>query len=186
MYNNSDFLNDIPYDKRIFIINGTGGVGKDTFVKIVNSYIPSSNYSSVHQIKHVASLLGWNGEKDNKSRRFLSDLKILSSNYNDYPYLDIIERIHHFIFSMYETDEILFIHIREPEEICRVVDFCESNNIKVDTILVTNYKPSYFGNEADDNIYQFNYDYIVDNSGSLSDLCEEAEKFFNFFKIDFK
>ena len=187
MYSNSNFLIDTPYDKRIFIINGVGGVGKDTFVEMVNGYVPCSNYSSVHQIKYVAGLLGWNGEKDDKSRKFLSDLKILASNYNDSPYLDVIDRLHHFIFSMYETDEILFIHIREPEEICRVVDFCESNNIKVNTVLITNHNTfqSYFGNEADDNVFKFNYDYVVNNNGSLSDLCEEAKKFLNFFKFDF-
>lgn len=72
--------------KQIFVINGTGGAGKDTFVKMVSrqmdkmsNYAAVINVSSVDRIKEAAKIIGWNGGKEEKDRKFLSDLKELSS-----------------------------------------------------------------------------------------------------------
>ena len=62
--------------KEIVVINGSVGVGKDTFVQFCAEYAPIMNISSVDKVKEAAKVLaGWNGEKDEKSRKFLSDLK---------------------------------------------------------------------------------------------------------------
>ena len=61
---------------KIIVINGRGGVGKDEFIKWcreANNDIYS--VSSVDYVKEIARLIGWNGEKDVKGRKFLSDLK---------------------------------------------------------------------------------------------------------------
>ena len=110
----------INSNKKIFIINGKGGSGKDTFVENVDKYVPTDNYSSIESIKQVAELLGWDGGKSDKDRKFLSDLKKLSSDYNDMPYTDILHYISCFLTSMYNEDELLFVHIREPKEIEKV------------------------------------------------------------------
>lgn len=175
-------------EKQVFIINGKGGVGKDTFVKMVNGYIGSVNYSSVDYIKYIASKMGWNGEKDAKSRKFLSDLKQLSTEYNDMPYRDILEYISFFFNSMYSDEVLLFLHIREPQEIQRVLDFCYKHDIKAHSVLVKNDKIEHieYGNIADDNVTDnIDYDFVVDNSGSLDDLDNEARIFLNHFKIEF-
>ena len=173
-------------EKQVFIINGKGSVGKDTFVKMVNDYIPSATYSSVDETKYIASLMGWDGRKDTKSRKFLSDLKQLSSEYNDKPYLDVLERINFFFNSMYEEDTLLFVHIREPKEIQRVVDFYDSRDVKINTVLIRNDKLEHvkYGNMADDNVTNgIDYDYVVDNSGSLDDLKQMAFIFLDYFNI---
>lgn len=73
--------------KEIVVINGSGGVGKDTFVQFCGEYAPIMNISSVDKVKEAAKVLaGWNGEKDEKSRKFLSDLKELGIEYNDAPF----------------------------------------------------------------------------------------------------
>ena len=54
--------------KPVFIINGSGGSGKDSFCKFCSQYLSVYNISSVDTIKEVAKILGWNGEKDEKSR----------------------------------------------------------------------------------------------------------------------
>ena len=81
--------------KHIFIINGSGGVGKDTFCSMVNeiSINRSYSYSSVTKIKEIASELGWEGKKTEKDRKFLSDLKDLSTKYNDLPFRQICKQI---------------------------------------------------------------------------------------------
>ena len=57
-------------DKNIVIINGTGGAGKDTFVSFCSEFVKVLNVSSVDKVKEAAKILvGWNGEKDEVSRK---------------------------------------------------------------------------------------------------------------------
>lgn len=157
--------------KNIIIINGYGGSGKDTFVDLVSKYNKVYNFSSVDKVKEIAKIIGWNGEKDEKSRKFLSDLKKLTSDYNDMPFNSIKEAINKF----YSSDkEIMFIHIREPEEIKRVVNefnaktlFIKRDNIKKIT-----------SNDSDASVENYNYDYIINNT-SLEALEEKAKSFNN-------
>ena len=103
--------------KKVFIINGSGGVGKDTFVDFVSKYVSVKNVSSVDEVKHFAFMLGWNGEKDEKGRKLLSDLKDLLTEYDDRPFEYLKRSVEEFKNSRY--DEFCFLHIREPEEIQR-------------------------------------------------------------------
>ena len=172
-------------DKKVFVINGKGGSGKDTFVENVNKYIPSDNYSSIEYIRRIASLLGWDGSKSDKNRKFLSDLKMLSTEYNDMPFQDMIQYINHFLISMYNTNELLFVHIREPKEIKRLVEFCENINIDIHTVYIHNSKliSRTYNNDADDNTEDYAYDYIVDNSSDLEHLDCEVRDFIKYFEI---
>ena len=50
--------------RKIIIINGGAGVGKDTFVRLCQNIDPTiQNLSSVDYIREVAHELGWSGEK---------------------------------------------------------------------------------------------------------------------------
>ena len=73
-------------DKKIIVINGTGGSGKDTFISYCENYTKVFNFSSIDIIKEIASTMGWNGGKTEKDRKFLADLKALATDYNDLPY----------------------------------------------------------------------------------------------------
>lgn len=70
-------------EKQIVIINGTGGSGKDTFVQFCSKYNKVMNFSSIDKVKEIARLIGWDGKKTEKDRKFLSDLKKLTTEYND-------------------------------------------------------------------------------------------------------
>ena len=158
--------------KKIFVINGMAQSGKDTFISMVARKIAVKNYSSVMYIKEVALSLGWNGNKDECSRKFLSDLKRLSSEYNDFPYRKIGETIEEFYED--EINEVLFIHIREPEEITRIkIDYPE-----IQTILIVNRNVGHItSNESDANVYNYEYDIVYHNEGTLRDLQQVADKF---------
>ena len=105
-------------NKQVIIINGTGGSGKDTFVEFCAKYAKVVNISSVDLVKDAAKILvGWNGEKDEKSRKLLVDLKQLSIEYNDAPTKYIQEQYDKFINT---NSDYLFIHIREISEICKI------------------------------------------------------------------
>lgn len=192
--------------KQVFIINGSGGVGKDSFVKLVGKamdiwyslygeqnretihglFTPCGcdidpynfvwNYSSVHKVKDIAQCYGgWRGGKTEKDRKFLSDLKLLFTDYNDMPFESMKEVVKE--FKKDKDAMILFLHIREPEEIARARR--EFNAI---TVLVTrNSVPQIHSNMADNNVLKYKYDITINNSGSKRQLFEEAWKFvYNF------
>lgn len=157
-------------EKQIFVINGTGGSGKDTFVELVSKYAKVYNISSVDKIKEIARYCGWEGKKEEKDRKFLSDLKLLLTNYSDLPYLDIQNKIKKF----YENDaEIMFIHIREPFEIDRIV---KNNGAKTILIKRKNLE-NISSNSSDLNVDEYNYDYYINNDGTLEEFEQKAVDF---------
>lgn len=158
--------------KKIVIINGCGGVGKDTFVEFCRDFTDVRNISSVDKVKEAAKILvGWNGEKDDKSRKFLSDLKQMSVDYNDYPAIYIKEQAED--FEKNEEENIMFIHIREISEIEKV-----KNMVGAKTLLITNNRVEKINtNKSDANVENFKYDYYIENNGTLEELKEKAEKF---------
>lgn len=158
-------------NKQVIIINGTGGSGKDTFVEFCSEFAKVTNISSVDKVKEAAKILvGWNGEKDEKSRKLLVDLKQLSIEYNNAPTKYIKEEYDNFTKS---NSEYLFIHIREIEEIEKV-----KNLLNAKTLLIRNPRVALItSNNSDGNVYNYNYDYIIENDGTLEDLKEKAKKF---------
>lgn len=156
-------------EKKIIVINGTGGSGKDTFVSYCEKYCKIYNFSSIDKIKEIATIMGWDGGKTEKDRKFLADLKALATNYNDLPFNCIKESINEFYDS---NSDIMFIHIREPKEIKRVVD--EYNALSL-LIKRKNYE-LIKSNTSDANVENYDYDYIVENE-TLDKLDENAKKF---------
>ncbi len=162
--------------KQIIVINGSGGVGKDTFVEFCQKYCKIKNISSVDKVKEAARVLtGWNGSKDEKSRKLLVDLKQLGIQYNDAPFKYIVESAEEF---QKTEDEIMFVHIREIEEIEKVK---KATNAK--TLLVTNKNvPIITSNESDKNVMNYQYDFYIKNDGTLEDLDMVAKKFISSFR----
>lgn len=152
-------------NKQIIIINGSGGVGKDTFVDFCSNYTIVRNISAVNMIKEAAKIIGWNGGKTEKDRKFLSDLKIMTDEYNDHSY----EYIRQSILLFREADRhsrILFIHMREPKDIERVV-----KDFGALTLLITNKNVvGISSNMADANVEKYTYDYIINNDYGLEEL----------------
>lgn len=151
--------------KKVIVINGKGGSGKDTMCEIANKKYSVMNISAITPIKHAASLIGWNGEKTDAARKFLADLKELSVAYNDFPNRYLIAQYEDFLKSQHQ---ILFVHIRESDQIVR---FISSIDGPVSTLLIR--RPgqvSSYGNSADDNVESFDYDHIYVNSKPLTEV----------------
>lgn len=163
-------------EKTVIVINGAGGVGKDTLCEFAQKHFKVMNISSITPIKEIAAMCGWNGEKDDKARKFLSDLKALSIEYNDYPTLWATKKYSEFLDSDFE---IMFVHIREASEI---IKFVKATGKKAKTLLVRGgerMKKASYGNASDDEVENYSYDYYFVNDKTL----EEAEiDFVNFLK----
>ena len=95
--------------KKVIVINGRGGVGKDTLCEFAAKRYKVMNISSITPIKELAMQIGRDGAKDLRSRKFLSDLKQLTSEYNDYPNNYLLRKCREFEKSEYE---LLFVHSR--------------------------------------------------------------------------
>lgn len=173
-------------DKHIFIINGSGGVGKDTFVELVSIEVNDIlkkfhtviNFSSVDKVKEIAKEIGWDGKKTEKDRKFLSDLKVLTSNYCDMPFESIKTKVNEFLKD--EESRFLFLHIREPEEIARAVKEFGAQTV----LVIRNSVKHITSNMADENVFNYKYDFVIDNNGTKEELNNKAKEFIQEVIVD--
>lgn len=171
---------------KIFVINGFPRSGKDTFVDFCKEYTGTNstgsclNISTVDMVKRIAKECGWDGEKTQENRRFLSDLKDLLTNFNDSPFQDCLESIDKFV-SLFNQNRIstqniyVFVHCREPEEIQRWKDEYGAKALLIERPIID--KNRVFSNHADCNVLDIEYDYSIVNDGTLEDLQKKANSF---------
>ncbi len=155
-------------NKLALVINGKGGVGKDTLCELCAKHFSVMNVSSITPIKEIASQCGWDGSKDDKARKFLSDLKRLTIEYNDYPTAWAKAEYEKFLSSEYE---IMFLHVREPEEIKKFVD---ATGGMAKTVLIRGgerMQKTDYGNVSDDCVENYDYDAYYVNDKTL-DVAE--------------
>lgn len=167
-------------DKRIYIVNGKPRSGKDTFYDILKTMVPTRKCSAVDKVKDIAELCGWNGGKTEKDRKFLSDLKILTADYSDMPFTDVMKAVWNFRND--STYQVLLIDIRESEEIERAkVAF------KAKTIFIVNDRaPEVISNMADANVEKYTYDYYIRNNGTLDEYKTNICTFAKIEGLDIK
>lgn len=154
----------------LIIINGQGGVGKDSLIKSLKN-IEVINISSIDSIKEIATSIGYMGEKDPKSRKFLSDLKALLNEYNDYPYKQLISKVREANKAM--DNGVIFIHIREPKEIERFKKDFENEEIY--TMIVLRETGIIYNNKSDEEVFDYNYDITFMNEKDI----EYTSMYFN-------
>lgn len=158
--------------KKIFVQNSVGGSGKDTWASLLNKYIPTYKYSIVDLPKEAAKVLGWDGGKTEKDRKFLSDVMDLSTNYNDAPFKDVLSIVTDFKSNLLEYD-VLIIDMRDPKDIARAVE-----TFGAETILIRNPNVRKIeSNHADRDVENYKYDYIIENDGTLEQLDKVAKLF---------
>jgi hypothetical protein len=163
--------------KLAFVINGSGGAGKDTLCEFAAKHFKTVNVSTIDPIKKIARENGWNGEKDLKSRKFLADLKQVFAEYNDLPTVYTIEKYKEFLES---ENELFFVHIREGEQIAHFLDEAKKVGIAPKTLLIRSKRcEAVYGNASDDDVEKYSYDYYYDNDIPLDEaevaFCEFLE-----------
>lgn len=156
---------------KIVLINGYPQSGKDTFIQFCKETGANVfNISTVDPAKKALSILGWHGSKNPIDRKALSDLKDISTKYYDGPFRYIYQRVLEIMGR--EKDGVIFIHSREPSELTRF-----KKEFKAIVILIDREIQQEISNHADLNVEKFDYDYIINNEGTLFELKEKALDF---------
>lgn len=166
---------------KIVIVNGQGSVGKTVFEQMVKDIAAKHDKkvvitSTINIVKEFATMMGWDGGKTSKDRKFLSDLKDALTQWKDIPYREIGYNINQLT---QDGTDLIFIDCREPKEIQRFVD-----DYNAMTLLVQRGEMVIIGNHADDNVLNYQYDITIDNSRGLEELKQEAEIFVETFLGD--
>ena len=179
---------------KVVIINGKPQSGKDTFCKYAQGYCDddeSANtliISSVDPLKEMLAQLGWDGTKTDKIRDMLMDMKQLWVQNQDGPTMFLFNNILEFHKACTGEDNIVFVHIREPEEIKKLVNALtgfESMGIDVISLLVirkggedTPNQPAETRRSDDEAlINSYEYDVTINNDEDLIKLQELAAEF---------
>ena len=170
---------------KYFIVNGKPCSGKDTFVNFCLEELGAFGklISTVDFVKKIAIKCGWDGTKDPKNRKFLSDLKDLLTNWGDVPYTKTLQEIKLFYYDLeyydIEDNGVVFIMSREPEEISRFEKELGAKSILIRRNAVEFNEQS---NHADSEVLNHKYHYIIDNNGTLEELKIKAKEFCNYIK----
>lgn len=161
--------------------------GKDTFCDLCLNYMTTrgvmgGKISTIDFVKRIATQVGWNGLKEAKDRKFLSDLKDLLTEYNDVPFTVVENQIRQSYFhfnkemKIPENRIVFFVHCREPKEIQKFVDRLGAETLIIRREEVEKLPQS---NHADKEVLDYNYTYTIENNDGIEELEQKAIKFIN-------
>ena len=199
--------------KAIVVINGKGGIGKDTLVDVIDK-TPNCfvwNASSITPIAKMCKREGiYRGEKDLAYRHMLADIKhAVDAYYKEKTgigftthelmtdieaWLEDTKRTNILPYSLLSrkdvnvpfTSSVLFIHIREPENITEFLREAKAkleedgeNDVILTTLLIrSNRSLESYGNSSDDGVEDFNYEHIYESKNGINEDAECFRKMF--------
>ena len=169
----------------VVIINGAPTSGKSTFVETCIALAKQGRvheYSTVDFVKHIASECGWDGTKNLKNHKFLSDLKDLLTDWNDVPFKMSQKEIAFWNGIANENkltyrDIITFIHCREPKEIQKFVDYYGPQECTTLLIRRPTVEDNDQSNHADEEVFNYEYETVIWNDGTLTQLEAMAREY---------
>lgn len=172
-------MNITSNEKIVIIVNGSGTVGKTTLQSGTEDIFNIEITSSITPIIEIAKHGGYDGAKDNKSRKLLSDIKKAFSEYNNLSNKYIMRKLWDFLYS---NKHIMFVDVREKDQIIELKTDIEKI-LPCVTLLIRQpdtVEKRIFGNDSDDNVEDYSYDYYFINDKSDTNFKE------NFNNLIFK
>ena len=170
---------------KVIVVNGVARSGKDSFVDYcLEELAPNgAKWSSIDFVKDVAKYCGWNGVKDEKGRKFLSDLKDLLTEWDDVPMKKLSEAVRNMKHRELKTKQpqFLFVFVREPKEIAKIVDKFGAITVCVRRTEAEKVTPN---NHADLEVLYYDYNFYIDNNKDLEHLKLAAETFCEYMRED--
>lgn len=160
--------------KNIFVINGKNGVGKDQFIEFIDNCLTTGifkvhNISTIDKIRPFAHEIAFEKEKTEKVRIFMQKSKELADDLFDHSFKYVCKKI-----DEGSLLDIYFIHCRESKNIKRL-----KNELGAKTILIKRDSVICANNSSDKNVENYDYDYTIENNGSLDEFKLKAQDFYN-------
>ena len=169
---------------KIICVNGFPRSGKDEFCKTVETNCSGVySFSTIDEVKRLATQLGWDGKKDEKGRKFLATLKDCLSEYNDLPTQHTLQQMQEVLDSYRQSglsthDIVFLIQMREAKDINRWKDDYGARALLIK-------RPGFdgdWGNHADDEVLHASYNYQLLNSSDLDEWARKSIGFINSIK----
>jgi hypothetical protein len=179
---------DLEWDQRtvIILVSGKAGVGKTTFADFVMKNLPpdvkkySAKGAFATVVKQVAKMMGWNGQKDDNGRKLLQNVGNVGREYNSDTWVGTLINFLMEV-NIIPLDLIIIDDWRFPNELNWFLN--KPNEYKVYTVRIS--APSremlrgtpYYNDVSETSLpdESSNYNYYIDNEGSLEAL-EQAAK----------
>lgn len=185
--------------KTVVVINGKGGIGKDTLISALDKQpdISVFNVSSIDPFRDIADKFNRSGEKSDAYRLMLSELKRSVDSYykkeNGITFSDeyLKKNLRDFVeFSDKDTGDfnnVMFVHIREPENIRSFIEMAKrelmlmgDKDTYVTSLLVRSDRAKEdYGNASDNGVEDYDYDFIFDSNGSKEEDTKSFVKAFS-------
>ena len=179
---------DLEWDQRtvIILVSGKAGVGKTTFADFVMKNLPpdvkkySAKGAFATVVKQVAKMMGWNGQKDDNGRKLLQNVGNVGREYNSDTWVGTLINFLMEV-NIIPLDLIIIDDWRFPNELNWFLD--KSLEYKVYTVRISapnreSLKGTPYYNDVSETSLPdepSNYNYYIDNEGSLEAL-EQAAK----------
>lgn len=166
----------LEVSKAIFIINGFGGSGKDTFINLVKDHkIADEEIVSISTIDPIRNILIDYGydvtKKTEKDRLLLSSIKNAIMSYDPYYSMKVVLKEDYKPLNSIFA-KVIFVHCREKKDIDML------KKLGAYTILIKNDKIcSDFSNDSDKYVLDYDYDFVITNNGTLEELEQKAIDF---------
>lgn len=169
--------------KLIIVINGKGGCGKDTLINMFGKFYSITNVNSSQPYKDIAKEYGYDeSNKTDKWRKFISDIKrVFEESDIDLSLYYTIDNLKEFLHD--KCTNIMFVHIREPKNIDKFIN--EANRLfnvlgythmmrpYISTLLIkrSDTDEKIYNNSSDDDVENYKYDFVYDNSKPENVSC---------------
>ena len=177
--------------RKLVITNGTGGAGKDTFCQMVKKELEEIGFETwrysyvdftrnmLHEFADIDT-----SKKTDKDRKLLAAINRALEEYDDIPFKDCCDLINDFLLSFqnryepmtdtYEKNDtdFIFLDVRSPE----IINRFKKKYKNVYTVLVDNGKLT-DSTPEDLNVKNYDYDYMINNTGTLCDLEQQDHDF---------
>lgn len=178
----------------VVLIGGPGGSGKSTFINFCQKYMNGVyEESTIDACKDVLDYiitkepLNSDGSNDlqlskyyksDMYRTFLSKLKNLWCEIDDGPNSIVVTRIEEIIERGEIESSLIFVNVREPDQIKHLKELLEKElNAVVVTLAIIRVPPESFENISDRTTLDYKYDIYVKNDAEIEKLEEIAKLF---------
>jgi hypothetical protein len=162
----------------ILLINGVAESGKDLFIDTLLKKYFVLRTSIIDPVKHIARVLGWDGVKDERGRRFLAQLKTCLDEYDGFSFKEILSLVEK---EMCPGHDFVCIVTREPDDIEGFKNVYKNLGFNVVSILIVrdsavSRTPD---NHADRGVSNYIYDFYIMNNKTIEmfeSLCLDIAK----------